>query len=170
VTDRTSKCICGNVRFKARGRPILCAVCYCDDCQTGARLLEEQGANGAFHDAFGGTPYVTYRDDWIECVEGRDLLRGLKIRDGAPTTRFLTTCCHTPMYLKHGPGWWTSMYRNRFGNDAVPIQLRSQTQHAASGAALPSDVPVYRKFPPALILGLLKARIGILFGTRPRRD
>jgi hypothetical protein len=129
--------------------------------------MEEMGADASFHDAFGGTPYMTYRDDWIVCLEGRELLQGVKIRDDAPTTRFIATCCRSPMYLKYARGWWMSMYRSRFGDAATPIVLRSQTQHAVAGHALPDDVPAYRNFPPALFLRLLKARIGMMFRTKP---
>jgi len=109
---------------------------------------------------------MTYRDDAVRCVQGGELLHGVKLRDDAPTTRFIANCCQSPMYLKYAPGWWVSMYRDRFGDDAVPIQFRSQTQHAPS--AVPQDVPVYRNFPPALFLRVLRARLGMLFKTRPR--
>ena len=165
MTERTSTCVCGKVRFVARGRPIVCAICYCDDCQAGARQLEALGACTAFRDTFGGAPYMTYRDDTVRCVQGEELLQGMKLREDAPTTRFIATCCQSPMYLKYAPGWWVSMYRDRFGGDAAPVQFRSQTQHALT--ALPQDVPSYRKFPPALFLRLLKARVGMLLGTRP---
>ena len=167
MTERNATCACGKVCIKALGRPIICSICYCDDCQAGARQLEALGANGEFHDAFGGTPYMVYRDDWIACVEGRKFLQGVKLRDDAPTTRFIATCCQSPMYLKYAPGWWTSLYRNRFGDDAAPIAFRSQIQYALLGATLPQDVPVYRSFPLALFAPLLKARMGTLFKTRP---
>jgi len=166
MTERTSTCACGKVRIRVQGTPIVCSICYCDDCQTGARQLEALGADGSFHDAFGGSPYMVYRDDRIEYVEGRALLQGVKIGDAAPTTRFITTCCRSPMYLKYAPGWWTSLYLNRFGEDAAPVQVRSQIQHALPGLALPQDVPAYRSFPPALFLRLLGARIGMMFGRR----
>jgi hypothetical protein len=148
------------VRFEALGSPIVCAVCYCDDCQAGARQLEALGARTAFKDTLGGAPYMTFRDDAVRCVQGEELLHGVKLRDDAPTTRFIATCCQSPMYLKYAPGWWVSMYRDRFGDDAAPVQFRSQTQHAQ--AALPRDIPTYRNFPPALLLRLLKARLGML--------
>jgi hypothetical protein len=165
MNEQNSTCVCGKVRFAAQGRPIVCSICYCDDCQAGARQLKSLGANTAFQDAFGGAPYMTYRDDWVRCVHGDELLQGVKLSDDAPTTRFITTCCQSPMYLKYAPGWWTSMYRDRFGEDAAPIQFRSQTQHAQS--ALPQDVPTYRSFPRALFVRLLKARMGMFFKTRP---
>src|SRR4249920_883998 len=108
--ERIASCACGKVRIKAMGRPIMSAVCYCEDCQAAVHQLEAQGAGKDFHDAWDGTGYATYRDDRLSTIEGASLLEGFKLRDSAPTTRYVTTCCKSAMYLKHGPGWWTSLY------------------------------------------------------------
>jgi len=167
MVERIASCACGKVRFKATGRPIVASVCYCDDCQAGGRQLEAMGAAPSFHDAWRGTPYVTYRDLGLTCLEGRELLQGMKLRDGAPTTRFIATCCKSPVYLKYAPGWWTSMYRARF-LDAPPVEFRSSTQFAPAGSQLPSDVPVYRSFPPKLFVRLFTAGVAQLLRMQPR--
>ncbi len=166
MIERIASCDCGKVRFRAVGRPIATAVCYCDDCQAGAQQMEALGATGTFRDAWRGTPYMSYRDGCLSCIEGSGLLEGVKLRHDAPTTRFITTCCRSPIYLKYGPGWWVSVYRLRFGAGAAPIEFRSQTQHVARGEKLPGDVPVFRSFPPRLIAGLLKAGAAQLLGIR----
>ena len=33
-------CACGNVAVEAIGTPITSVICYCDDCQEGARQIE----------------------------------------------------------------------------------------------------------------------------------
>ena len=164
MIERTVACDCGKVQVRARGAPITSCICYCDDCQAGGRQLESLGAAGTFRDAFGGSPYLVYRNDRIACVAGTGLLQGVKLREDAPTTRFIATCCKTPMFLKYGPGWWTSAYRARFGDSAPPVEFRSQVQFAPAGADLPRDVPVYRSFPLRLFARLSTARIGMLFG------
>src|SRR5690242_11904268 len=122
--ERIAACACGKVRISAVGRPIITAVCYCEDCQTSVSQLEAQGARDDFHDAWNGSPYATYRDDRLNTLEGASLLEGFKLSADATTTRYITTCCKSAMYLKYGPGWWTSVYRVRLGDAAPPIEVR----------------------------------------------
>jgi hypothetical protein len=161
MTERVASCQCGKVRFRAVGRPIVASVCYCDDCQAGAHRLEAMGAAGSFHDQWFGTPYLTYRDGALACLEGGELLEGVKLRENAPTTRYIASCCKSPVYLKYAPGWWTSMYRAGF-SDAPPLEFRSSTQFVAAGSKLPDDVPVYRRFPMKLFARLFAAGIAQL--------
>src|SRR6266567_4720089 len=56
MTTRYASCACGRVRCRAVGKPILSAVCYCDDCQEGARQIEILPNAASFRDADGGTP------------------------------------------------------------------------------------------------------------------
>ena len=163
--ERIAACACGKVRFKASGPPIVSAVCYCADCQAGGRQLEAQGAPHVFRDAWGGTGYLTYRDDRFAALDGASLLQGFKLRDDAPTTRFIATCCKSAIYLKHGPGWWTSVYRVRFGDAAPPLEMRNNIRQAQNPQTLPADVPAYRSFPLKLFWGLLRARFGMWLGT-----
>jgi hypothetical protein len=163
TAERIASCACGKVRIKATGRPIISAVCYCDDCQAAARQLEAQGALADFHDAWNGSPYATYRDDRLSTIDGGSLLEGFKLNDKAPTTRFVTTCCKSAMYLKHGPGWWTSVYRVRLGDAAPPLEVRSKVGRAKDRAAIPKDVPHANSFPFVLIARLLRARIAMWF-------
>jgi hypothetical protein len=163
VPERIASCNCGRVRIRALGRPIVSAACYCADCQAGGRLLEEAGAPNDFRDAWGGTAYLVYRDDRLDGPDGA--VQGFRIREGAPTTRFIASCCKSAMYLKYGPGWWTSFYRVRFGDTAPPLEMRNNVGHVQGLAALPSDVPAYPGFPPRLFGKLLLARLGKLIGT-----
>jgi len=165
--ERIASCDCGKVRLRASGKPIVGAVCYCADCQAGGRQLEEACARNDFRDAWGGTEYLTYRNDRIICLEGKSLLEGFKLTERAPTIRFISTCCRSPMYLKHGPGWWTSVYRGRFGVAATPLEMRNQTRHVANPDDLPRDVPIYRSFPLSLFTRLLQARLAMWL--RPTR-
>lgn len=159
--DRIATCACGSVQFKAAGEPILSAACYCDNCQAGAQMIEALPNATAVRDTFGGSPYLTYREDRWTCVKGENLLRSLKLTESAPTTRYVATCCNSGMYLKYGPGWWVSVYRVRFA-DPPPLQMRTQTKFVA--VTLPQDVPIYRSFPVALFARLSAARVAMWFG------
>jgi hypothetical protein len=71
MTARCASCACGRVQCRAVGKPILSAVCYCDNSQEGARQIEVLPNATSFRDADGGTPYLTYRDDRF-CTTGED--------------------------------------------------------------------------------------------------
>jgi hypothetical protein len=161
TVERVAACACGKVRLSARGTPIVNGACHCSDCQAGARLMEGAGARPGFCDAWGGTAYLSYRDDRLDWLEGREMVRGFKLKPDAPTTRYMTTCCNTAIFLKYGPGWWTSVYRGRFGDRAPPLEMRNKTAHAISPETLPRDVPAYRNFPMRMVWRLLSARVAM---------
>jgi hypothetical protein len=164
MIERIASCTCGNVQFRATGEPIISATCYCDNCQAGARLIEALPHAAVIRDEFGGSPYLTYREDRFVCLKGADFLQGIKLDEKAPTTRFVATCCNAGMYLKYAPGWWVSVYRARFIGDLPPLEIRSQTKFVPAGMTLPQDVPTYRSFPISLFARLSAARIAMWLG------
>ncbi len=83
----TATCSCGGVEVKAFGRPIVSSVCYCDDCRKGADLIEALPRAGAVRDPDGGTAYILYRKDRIECSKGAELLRSYKLKETSATNR-----------------------------------------------------------------------------------
>ena len=161
MIERIASCACGRVRLKLMGEPILSAACCCSDCQAGGRLIEARPDAPAIRDEFGGTPYLIYRDDRFACVAGAEALEGIKLSEGAPTTRYVATCCNSGMYLKFAPGWWTSVYRARFADHAPPVALRNKVASLPPGVTLPRDIPAYRGFPLQLIARLLAARMAM---------
>jgi hypothetical protein len=161
---RIIRCNCGRVRCEAVGRPIVSAVCYCSDCQAGGHQLEALVGAPPVLDPDGGTPYLTYRKDRFECVMGAELLIGYKLADGAPTRRFVASCCNSGMFLKFGPGFWISAYRKRFAEPLPPIEMRNKTERRHSALPLPTDAPAYRGFPAKLFWRLIKTRAAMLMG------
>jgi hypothetical protein len=161
MIERIASCACGRVRLKATGEPILSAACCCSDCQAGGRLIEALPNSAVIRDGFGGTPYLIYRDDRFACVAGAEALKEIKLSETAPTTRYIATCCNSGMYLKHGPGWWTSIYRARFSGDAPPVELRNKVSSLPPDVTVPQDIPAYRGFPLKLIRRLLAARLAM---------
>jgi hypothetical protein len=138
-------------------------VCYCDDCQQGARNIEALPNAVSFRDADGGTPLLTYRDDRFKCLSGAQLLVGHKIKEDAPTRRMVASCCNSAMFLKYAPGFWVSAYRARFeGGDLPPIEMRNQIEHRRADSALPNDAPCYRGFPMRLFAKIIAARAAML--------
>ena len=167
MIERIASCACGRVQLLAVGEPILSAACCCSDCQAAGRLIEALPNAAPIRDEVGGTPYLIYRDDRIACVAGAEALEGIKLSDAATTTRYVATCCNSGMYLKFGPGWWTSAYRARFSPDAPPVALRNKVASLPPGVAVPKDIPAYPGFPFALIGRLMAAR-AVMWLT-PRR-
>lgn len=159
-----STCQCGKVHCQAIGRPILSGVCYCDDCQAGAAMLEALDGAAKVTEEDGGTHYLTYRDDRFSCVQGADLLQAYQNAPDAPTQRMVASCCNSAMFLKFSKGHWTSAYARRFASDIPPAEMRTQTQFRASGLPLPNDAPSYRTFGPKLFWRLITSRIAMLFG------
>lgn len=164
TTLRSASCACGRVRCEGMGQPIVSALCYCTDCQAGGRQLEALPGAAKILDPDGGTPYLTYRDDRFACAQGAELLTGHKLRDKAPTQRFVASCCNTGMFLKFGPGHWVSAYRLRFPDPLPPIEMRNKIARRQSALPLPNDAPAYRRFPLKLFRKLIAARIAMLFG------
>ena len=161
MIERHASCACGRVRIRAVGAPIASAACCCADCQAGGRLIEARPHAPAVRDDFGGTPYLVYRDDRLFCEAGAEALEGIKLSAGATTTRYVAACCNSGMYLKFGPGWWTSVYRARFGADAPAVAFRNKVASLPADVTLPRDIPAYRGFPPRLIVRLLAARLSM---------
>jgi hypothetical protein len=160
----TASCACGSVVFEAAGAPIVSAVCYCDDCQTGGRRIEALPNAGPVLDADGGSAYLLYRKDRYVCSKGAELLQSHKLSDRSPTKRVVAGCCNAAMFLgfddsKH----WVSAYRARF-QDPPPVQMRIQTRFRPPVGELPADAPSYPGFAPGILGKLLGARIAMLFG------
>src|SRR5258706_8236695 len=92
-------CACGNVELKAFGKPIVSNVCYCDDCQKGADQIEALPNAGDIRDPDGGTAYILYRKDRIECSKGVQLLKSYKLKETSVTNRVVASCCNSAMFM-----------------------------------------------------------------------
>ena len=161
----TATCACGSVEVRAFGKPIVSAVCYCDDCQKGAAQIEALPNAPAARDPDGGTSYMLYRKDRFECSSGAELLKPHKLKDASPTNRVVATCCTPAMFMKfdRGPPW-VSAYRARFHGDLPPLQARICTKFKPDDVVLSDDLPSYRSYPPSFIVKLLASRIAMALG------
>ena len=163
--DMTASCSCGGVELKAFGTPIVSSVCYCDDCQSGARQIEALPDASPVRDPDGGTAYILYRKDRIECSKGSALLKNYKIRETSATNRVVATCCNSAMFVSFDKGpFWVSAYRSRFTESLPPVQMRICTKFKPADVVLPDDVPSYRGYPLRLVAKLLAARAAMLMG------
>jgi hypothetical protein len=160
-----ASCACGSVELDAIGAPIVGAVCYCDDCQTGARRIQALSNAAPVQDGDGGTAYLLYRKDRVTCTKGAERLEGLKIRDKSATNRVVASCCSAAMMLNFDDGKpWVSVYRARFEGDVPPLQMRINTRFRVGSSPLPNDLPNYAGFPLRFIARLVRAWVAVRLG------
>ena len=65
-------CRCGKVKLEAVGRPILTASYYCASCQEAGSRFEQLASAPAVLNPDGGTDYVLYLNDKVQCVTGQE--------------------------------------------------------------------------------------------------
>jgi hypothetical protein len=161
--DMTASCACGSVELTAIGAPIVSNVCYCGDCQRGSLQIEALSNAGPVRDADGGTAYILYRRDRIECSKGASLLKSYKIRESSVTNRVVATCCSSAMFMNFDKGpYWVSAYRARFHGDLPPLQMRICTRYKSPDVVLSGDVPSYPGYPLRLVARLLASGVAML--------
>ena len=171
VKETTIRCTCGQVEIQLRGTPILTAVCHCDDCQRASSELEQFPNAPKILDQAGGTAYVLYRKDRVRCNTGNTLLKAHRTPGEKSTARFVAACCNSAMYLDFEPGHWLSLFRDRFGNFAPPIQMRTQTKYAQDPSTIPKDAPQFRSYSPGFVFRLIGSKLAMtLARNKPRSD
>lgn len=80
VFQLTAGCACGRVLLGLVGPPIVAVVCYCDDCQEGARRIKSLPDAPPVRDPDDGTRNLAYCKDRLELAAGREYLRPYKLR------------------------------------------------------------------------------------------
>lgn len=159
----TARCSCGRVELEAIGDPITSVVCYCDDCQEGSRQLEALPNARTVRDPDGGTAYVLFRKDRVECTRGTQLLQSHKISEKSATNRVVTTCCNSAMFMKFDDArHWVPVYRARFQGDVPPVQMRICTKYRPENTDVLSDVRSYSAYPLKFVAKLVAAKISML--------
>ena len=154
-------CACGQVEILLVGKPILTTVCHCDDCQRASAELEQLPNAPRILDKAGGTAYVMQRRDRVSCTKGNTNLVDHRIEGEQSTKRVLASCCNSPMYLDFEKGHWLSLFRDRWGPLAPPVQMRVQTKYVKDPLSIPHDVPSSRSYPFAFIFGLISSKIAM---------
>jgi hypothetical protein len=157
-------CNCGRVALELKGAPITSIVCYCNDCQAGARQIEALSGAPLVQAPDAGTAYAVYRKDRVQNIEGADLLKSLKLKPASPTNRVIASCCNTAMFLNFDDSkHWVDIYRERLGASAPPLEMRVCTKFAPEGTAISADVPAYTGYPFPLVTKLIGAKLAMLF-------
>lgn len=159
----TVNCVCGQVAVEAIGAPIAGVICYCDDCQEGARQIRSLPNAVSIEDPDGGTAYLVYRKDRVTHLKGTSLLRHHKIRENSTTNRVIATCCNSAMFLSFDDGkHWVDLYRSRCEGDVLPVQMRICTKFKPDGRTIPTDVPQHSRYPMSFLVKLVLAKAAML--------
>jgi hypothetical protein len=143
MTDPTTiACLCGRCRLTLRGQPILTAECHCESCRLATDHFEEELGAPKERSTAGGVPYVLWRKDRMERIEGEELMVGYRLKPGATTRRVIATCCKAPMFLEFSAGHWLSLNAARFPASERPaMELRTMTSDRQDSSPLPDDIP-----------------------------
>jgi hypothetical protein len=164
--DVVAACACGKVEMEATGAPIATAICYCDDCQTGGRMIETLPNGPKVLNDDGGTDYILYRKDRARVTKGAQLLKPLKLKEGSGTNRVVATCCNSAVMLNFdGANHWINFYRNRVVSGSVPpVQMLVCTKTAPAPDRLSKNVPNYPGHALPFIAKLLRAKLAMMVG------
>ncbi|THD72726.1 MAG: hypothetical protein E7813_03720 [Bradyrhizobium sp.] len=155
------------MKLEAIGRPILTGTCYCTSCQEAGRRFEQLTSAPPVLNPDGGTDFVLYRKDRVECATGQEYLEEHRLRPDSPTRRVVAACCNSAMFLDFTRGHWLTIYRNRFPTEAPPLEMRVMTQERRSGVELADDLPNYAGRSGKFMLRLIFAWIAMGF-RRPQ--
>ena len=156
-------CRCGKVKLEAVGRPILTGSCYCTSCQQAGRRFEQLAAAPPALNSDGGTDFVLYRKDRVQCVTGQEYLEEYRLTPDSPTRRVVATCCNSPIFLDFTRGHWLTIYRDRFPIGAPPLEMRVMTEARRGGTELGDDLPNYDRHSGKFMLKLIAAWIAMGF-------
>ena len=163
-TDIRASCECRRVELMLVGNPIVTSICYCDDCQAGARQLAALPGAPLLAGDDGGTAYVVFPKDRVQCVTGKSLLKSYKLKDKSVTNRVVATCCNAPVFMNFDKGrHWVPIYRMRMLGSPPPIQMRICTKFKPDNVSLSDDIPTYPYYPPKFLVKLLAAGVQMLF-------
>jgi hypothetical protein len=157
----SATCQCGKVKLEAIGRPILAGSCYCASCQEAGRRFEQLASAQRVLDPEGGTDYVLYRKDRVQCAMGQEHLEEHRLKPDSATRRVVATCCNSPIFLDFTKGHWLSLYRNRFPTGAPPLEMRVMTKERRGRGALADDLPNYDSHSGKFMLKLIGAWIAM---------
>jgi hypothetical protein len=156
-------CQCGKAKLEAVGRPILTGSCYCTSCQEAGRRFEQLASAPPVLNPDGGTDFVLYRKDRVQCVTGQEYLEEHRLRPDSPTRRVVATCCNSAIFLDFTKGHWLTMYRDRFPTGAPPLEMRLMTRERRVGVEVADDLPNYSGPSGKFMLKLMAAWIAMGF-------
>jgi hypothetical protein len=125
-------CLCGAVRYQARGRPTVSMVCHCQTCARAA------GAPAV--------PWVTFPVAAFAFVAGNPA----EFRSSAPVVRTFCSACGTPLTYRHTDRMSEIDVTTRTLDtpEAFPPSYHAWESHKVSWFECPTGVPRYEQGTP----------------------
>jgi hypothetical protein len=142
--------------------------CYCDDCQTAGRQIDQMpnGRSGLQPD--GGTPSVMFRKDRVQCTRGKEHLIDHKLKPSSHTTRVIASCCNSNMSTRFDNWYPMVALRTHSQNvDAVQPQICICTKFAPDADKIAIQAPRHSGVAPSFVLKLLAASVQLGFQRIP---
>lgn len=163
--DTILRCQCGLVECQGHGAPFLCAACYCDHCQEAAKQIEAGGRGPPVADPDGGTALCLIRNDKFTVERGIELLRPHHREPSSSTSRMVTSCCNTAMFLEFSDGrFWKSAMLSRIVGTKPKIEMRLCTRYRTSVLPWPDNAPRHAGFPVHSLLRVGRQWIAMKLG------
>lgn len=161
------RCQCGQVEIHAHGKPMSTVVCYCDDCQTGARYVENLHNAPRVLNAQGGTSVTLFPRHRVTYTKGKELLRPHKNRETTATNRNVASCCNTLMSADFD-NWipWITLYEHSAAGNFPDKEMHIYTKFSPAREAIPQDLPSYKTFPISLPWKIVKTAIAVQLGRQ----
>ncbi|KFL31822.1 hypothetical protein JP75_07140 [Devosia riboflavina] len=135
-------CSCGRFEMVVTGEPFITTECHCNSCREAGGRMEKLPLARPMLEENGGTRFVLYRKDRAEITKGKELLRGYRLSDSAPTRRVVATCCNSPVFLEFKGGHWLSLYSSLWPEGQAPEpEIRTVTGDRGADVVLDDTVP-----------------------------
>ncbi len=162
-------CTCGEVTLEVVGAPILSAVCYCESCRSAALQFERAPGAPPVLNGDGGVDYCLFRKDRVRIMGGAEHLRAHRLTGASATRRVVAGCCNAPMFLDFTSGHWLTLYRDRLGEHAPPLEMGVMAKHLPADPVRANGLPTYPARPAKFMIKLLAAWAAMGF-RRPKVD
>lgn len=165
---RIASCQCGAVTLELTGKPIVTATCYCESCQRAGEAFGALPGSPGSLDADGGTPFILFRKDRVIWTAGSDRVEAHKLQPDAPTRRFVSRCCNSPICLEFTKGHWLSIYAGRVAEaERPPVEMRTMVKGRREDVILSDDIPNYSAPTGKFMWRLLSAWVAMGFRAPP---
>lgn len=129
----TGGCRCGAVRYQTSGKPIVHAICHCNDCRRSA-----------------GAPSVSWlmvKEEQLAVLAGEPK----EYQSSEAARRFFCGTCGTGLFYRNAtvlPGIVDIQSGTLDAPDQIPAQMHIQAAERIDWMVTTDDLPVYERYPP----------------------
>lgn len=128
-------CMCGEIRYEVKGKPVVTAYCHCRDCQ--------RTAGGPF-----SVVTVVRRED-LEVTQGEPKAYIVKGASGKEVKRLFCSNCGSPLFsdVESNPRVWILKTGSLDDPNPLKPSMHVWTETALEWAPIEKDIPIYDRDP-----------------------